>query len=118
MSHFISLEQAISMTSRYRKDNEQLLKDEFKGKNILALSETFDRKEFETVLNQQGCTGLRIYYGMDEERKVHAIIVGVDAQDNDILPANTIDASTVQESIIEVGKRCPVDCPTVSLLNS
>ncbi len=111
--HFISLAQAIEMTTRYRTQKESILSSDFRGKNILSISETFDRDAFDDVLAKPGCVALRIYYSMDVNNIVHAIIVGVNKDNDDMLPGAG-DTS----SIIEDGKICPPLCGTTSPLNS
>jgi hypothetical protein len=110
MSQFIPLEQAIEMTSLYREENESILAEEYRGQNILARCETFAKSQFLDLLNQEACTAIRIYYGMDSEKRVHAIIVGVDDNNADLLPSGF-------ELIIEESTRCPNDCPPTSDLN-
>lgn len=123
MNHFISLEEAIALTSRYRNRKEGILLESERGKNVLALSETFDRAAFDQVLSQPGCTALRIYYGMKENDQVHAVIVGVNASGQDMLPqagAALNDTESQEEGIhiIELGQRCPDLCPEESPLNN
>lgn len=113
MSHFIDLQTAIDMTTTYRNMRENILDPDYKNKNVLALSETFDRSAFDALLGQQGCAQLRIYFGMDGEDLVHAIVVGVDDKDQDMLPDGTNDYR-----IVEVGTRCPLQCPPSSALNT
>lgn len=110
MSSFITLEQAKDMTELYRAEKENILADEYKEQNILARCETFDKSQFTDILNQEACAAIRIYYGMDANLKVHAIIVGVDDNNADLLPSGN-------ELIIEEGSRCPEDCPPSSDLN-
>lgn len=118
MSQFITLPVAIEMTSLYRQNREAILAPNFQGKNILAFSETFDRIVFDTLLAKPGCASIRVYYGMDESLKVHAILVPVDADNHDILPAQESSATTetTGDDIGEQGRRCPVDCPPPSPL--
>ncbi|MEJ8841882.1 hypothetical protein WG954_05755 [Lacibacter sp. H375] len=118
MNHFITLQEAIDMTTLYRAENENILKPEFQNQNILARSEAFERAAFDTLLAKNGCAGLRIYYGMDENYKVHAIIVPTDSNGNDILPAPGLNEEEEGEDIAERGIRCPDLCPTASPLNS
>lgn len=115
-AHFISLNQAIDMTTLYRADKEVILATDYQNQNILPNSETFNRNAFDTLLAKEGCAGLRIYYGMDENLKLHAIIVAVNAANEDILPAL---ASVIvnEEDIVEEGQRCPDLCPPPSPLN-
>jgi hypothetical protein len=116
MNHFISLATAVDMTTRFRDHRENVLKTEYQGQNVLAFSETFDKAAFDVLLGKSEATALRIYYGMDEYLKIHAIIVAVDANNEDILPTAPA-AATVDEDIIDNGNRCPDLCPPQSPLN-
>lgn len=117
MSQFISLQQAVVMTTLYRQQKENVLDPANKGQNILARCETFDRDVFDTLLSKPGCTAIRVYYGMDPALKVHAIIVGVNASNEDMLPAASIGLSGPDDEIGENARRCPDDCPPPSDLN-
>ena len=66
MQHVISLQEAIVLTKRFRENRETVLATAYQGQNLLPLSETFNRNAIEMLLNKPGCTGIRIYYGMDE----------------------------------------------------
>jgi hypothetical protein len=122
MSNFITLEKAKQMTALYRQEMNNVLADPFKGKNILVFSETFDREAFDALLAEDDCTFIRIYYGMSEDLKIHAIGVGVNSKNEDILPAEGIAAAeskvaslTAQAVIIEQAQRCPDSCPSTLL---
>ena len=122
MNHFISLDEAIKMTGLYRQHKENILSGEFKGKNILSFSETFDAEAFRTILSKKDCKSLRIYFGMSEDKKVHAIIVGVNENNEDMLPTvkpgpGSTANLAVGSEIIEQGQLCPPVCPAVSPLN-
>lgn len=120
MSHFIPLEKAIEMNALYRSEKENILAEKFTGQNILAVCESFDRAAFDRLLAQPDCAGIRIYYGMDETLKVHAVIVGYNAQDQDILPSVTTSARSTEDEfggVVEEGNRCPDICPPASPLN-
>ena len=117
MSHSISLDQAITMTQTFRDYRETLLAADYKGRDTLALSETFSKEAILALLVNPLCKSIRIYYGMDSDKKVHAILVGVDASDADILPATS--TSEPSPMIVEQALRCPTICPSVSsALNS
>ena len=118
MNHFISLETATAMTARYRINRNSIVKTEFENSNLLAVCETFERAAFDTILSESGCEHLRIYFGMDEDLKIHAIIVAVDGEGKDILPTGLQRSTTDPGSIIENGNRCPELCPPPSDLNS
>jgi hypothetical protein len=120
MNHFITHAQAREMTRRFRENRDNVLQPEYKGRYLIPDAETFDRAAFDQVLAQEGCTALRIYYGMDEKLDVHAIIVGVDKEGRNIVPTTT---ATNEEGdpesgegdgftgFIETGVRCPPTCP-------
>lgn len=113
VSHFITLPDAKAMTALYRAEKENILAPAYQGQNILSICETFNRAEFDYVLSQSGCVGLRIYFGMTEELKVKVIVVGVNADDQDILPSSQAaptggDPAT---GIVEYGRPCPEHCP-------
>jgi hypothetical protein len=119
-NHFISLQTGIDMTTLYRQEKENILATAYKNQNILPISETFDRAAIDTLLAETGCAAVRIYYGMSEDLLIHAIIVGVDENNEDILPseANVLSNSVeTDESILEQGVRCPEDCAPPSPLN-
>ena len=113
MSHLISLADAADMTAQFRSDRETILASGYQNQNILPKCETFDKSEVDSMLGQTGCTQLRIYYGMDEDHKVHAILVGANSSDEDIIFPNTDNSIILENSI-----RCPYDCPQPSELNS
>jgi hypothetical protein len=113
MSHSISLDQAVTMTTKYRNEKDKALTTDYQG--ILSICESFDRSAIDTLLAETDCTKLRVYFGMDDNAKIHVIIVGVDTNDKDILPP--VSATTNGE-IVETGLICPPACPPSSPLNS
>ena len=116
MNQFISLTTASEMTARFRNECENILKPAFQNLNVLPLSETFDRGASDVLLGKAGAVALRIYYGMDENLKIHAIIVAANENNEDILPSLTL-AVAAEEDIVENGTRCPELCPEPSPLN-
>ncbi|MFM1857655.1 MAG: hypothetical protein RLZ05_715 [Bacteroidota bacterium] len=118
MSKFISLQRAIEMTTLYRKQQEEILQEQFRNKDILVRSETFEKTQIEALLAKKGCEKLRVYYGMDVELKIHAILVPVDINGKDILPdlQQSVE-SAPDEGIVDDGTRCPPLCPPPSELN-
>jgi hypothetical protein len=108
--HDITLQQAITMTQTFRNNKEQILQPQFQGKNILVICESFSRDIFDEILSVPGCAGVRIYFGMNEDLTVRAVMVATDANSADILPATG-------GVIGEVGLPCPPICPPPSALN-
>jgi hypothetical protein len=116
--NLITLDEAVKMTTLYRQEKENILAGPFKGKNILAICETFGREIFDTLLTEDDCVGVRIYYGMSDDLNVHAVVVGVNSANEDILPTSGTAAPMTTPPVIgEDSLRCPDDCPPQSPLN-
>ncbi|HVZ57705.1 MAG TPA: hypothetical protein VG870_13690 [Chitinophagaceae bacterium] len=119
MSNFISLQQAIDMTTRYRNEMGQIVSPLYAGKDILPICEKFDQQAFASLLGEPGCVAVRIYLGMDPDLKIRLIAVGVNDQDQDIIPASAgAGQASTEPYIIEDGIRCPDICPASSPLNT
>lgn len=112
-NHDISLEVAVTMTTDYRANMDTILKDEYQNQGILAVCETFDKGIFQAFIDNPECQRVRIYYGMDDNLKVHAIIVGVNPDGEDMIPTSDADVP-----LYENAERCPPNCPPASVLNS
>jgi len=124
LKHSISLDKVKQLTSRYEKNKKTILKNEFQNGATLPTCETFERAAFDQLLGQDGCVGIRIYYGMDEESNVKLVAVGVDENDQDILKANSnitkitnsnitkIKSAETEEPVFALsdGLRCPPYC--------
>ena len=116
--HSISLERLKELTTHYAKNKNKILKDEFHDNAILPTCETFERAAFDQLLAQEGCVGIRIYYGMDEESNVKLVVVGVDENDQDIRQSasglrKVKTDDTMGEPVLALSDsiRCPPYCP-------
>ncbi len=114
--HFISLSKAVDMTTDYRANKESILATTYQNQDILPLSETFHRNALDTLLAQEGCEGIRVYPGMDENLKIHMLMVGVTEDNEDIIPETNLTENEFT-SIIEEAHRCPPLCAPASPLN-
>lgn len=115
-NHFISVADAKTMTARFRDQKENVLDAAYRGRDLLTVCETFNRDAFDTILAKPACVGLRIYLGMDADMKVKLIIVGVDSNNDDLLPEqSTTGGATGDVDIIERGVPCPPWCPNAPL---
>lgn len=117
-THIIPLATAVEMTARFRNNQNNILKPGYQNANIIPVCETFTRSAVQALLSQSGCEALRIYYGMDENLKIHAILVGVNDNNADILPAQNSLSESSEGVILEDGQRCPPSCPPDSPLNT
>lgn len=94
----VTLAEASGWTANYRKTipaGEIIA--QFVGKNQLM-----------KILNQKGCMGVRVYYGIGDDGKKNLIFVGATADENDM-----VDGIIVEKVIA-----CPPRCPQKNSLNS
>lgn len=94
----VTLRQAASWTADYRNSTSA-------GS---PLAQFYGRNKIEDILNQEGCVGIRIYHGLDENGKRILILVGADKDENDL----------VNGLIVELGPMCPPKCSSSNALNS
>ena len=109
-TNFISLQDARDMATNYRNQKETMLKTNLQNQGILPICETFVRAAFDTILSDTNCVKVRVYLAL-LDNKVRIMAVGVNSNNEDILPSGT------EDKIIEQGQRCPPDCPPPSALN-
>ncbi|MFL5740655.1 MAG: hypothetical protein ACJ75B_10590 [Flavisolibacter sp.] len=132
MQNSITLDQAIKMTTLYRALRSKLPDTGILPQSSLLLCETFSRDIFDFILAEPGCTGMRIYYGMSDDNKLKAIIVGINDKNEDILPSSAPSAVSTATTtstgdptsdpdptggIGEDSNPCPPFCPPPSPLN-
>ena len=97
MSNIINLTQAETETHAYQ--NEQ----QFQG---LTKSCAMDKSAYQQLLAQPGVEKVRTYFGLDSSNRLSIVVVGVDAQGDDI--TNGV--------ILGDSKYCPNFCPSNSPL--
>lgn len=91
----ISLEQAISWTSSFQKKMSLgQLNSQFYGKNAIM-----------SILKQEGCVGIRFYHGINDSGENVIILVGADANENDMTSG----------LIYQDGTKCPPRCSKSAL---
>jgi hypothetical protein len=115
-SHLIDLTTAVTLTTAFRSNRISVLQTQFQSSDILPLSETFNRNDIDLLLAQTGCAAIRIYYGMDSELQLHAVLVAVNEDNEDMLPSTV--SNNGEDIILEEGQRCPIICPPQSPLNN
>ena len=117
--NLISLDKAKKLTGFFKKERGRLVNPGVPFKDVIPYSETFDRSAIDRLLNLEGCVGIRIYNGLDEEFKLHSIIVGVNDKGEDLVIPGTTEGADTEEGglVVEDGVRCPPTCPDTTLLN-
>jgi len=99
----IDLKTASALTANYRAS----------GSGTLTLAQFFGKDIINSILAQTGCMGIRIYYGIDGSGKPALIMVGSDANENDML--GTVASPGV---IANFALPCPNRCSSNNALNS
>ncbi|MEI6595854.1 MAG: hypothetical protein WCO28_09830, partial [Bacteroidota bacterium] len=96
----ISLTAASALTANYRSNQIGI---------GFILGQYFSKDSLNSVLNQETCVGVRIYYGLNADNTTpELVVVGVDANENDL--ANGI--------VLDNGALCPPRCGLTNSLNS
>ncbi len=99
-NHRISVEEAAQHTRRHR---------DARGKAHDIHAGAFHKDQVLELLNQKGCTGIRIYLARKPDGSSTFVATGLDAKGEDITAANC--------TILEDMYPCPPYCPTSSPLN-
>ena len=92
----ITIEQGADLTANYRAKNPNSRKGHFYGRDIL-----------QRLLDQEGCMGIRIYYGIDENDEKELVLVGAQENEDDML-----------ELVVDLSRPCPNRCGSPNDLNS
>ena len=93
----ISLQQGAAMTRKYCNSTTESRQAVFYGINRLN-----------EILSQQGCVGIRIYLARDGADNMQLVLVGADANEQDMLSG----------VILDQGLGCPENCSADNPLNS
>lgn len=117
MSNRISLQQAIDLTTNFRKQKDTIVSADLSGKDIIPACETFDREVFDDLLKTEGCVKVRVYSGLTKDLQFRSVIVAVNDKDEDILPEDLYAVDGGGKVIVEDGQICPPYCPPPSPLN-
>jgi hypothetical protein len=96
----IELAQAVSWTTNYRTKAEPGVE------GVVIKAHFFGREILQKLLEQEGCMGIRMYYARDERGQKQLVLVGADAEGNDI-----------ESMVVDGSKICPPDCSTGGELN-
>ncbi|MBX2964838.1 MAG: hypothetical protein KF845_01745 [Cyclobacteriaceae bacterium] len=100
MSKKISKARAKKMADKFRKE----------GKGIYSVN--FTAEQFERLLKEPNCAGIRVYNAYDEDKKQFTMfLVGTDAKGNNLLPSADDLKDNDPYCIENDGDRCPPDCP-------
>jgi hypothetical protein len=106
----ISRETAKSWINNYeqseiaREPNEKVVKAHFFGKEKL-----------QKLLNKEGCVGVRVYYGQDNNGNQKLFMVGVKSNMDNLLPTDIKSTSEESDFILDDSWDCPPYCPNSNI---
>jgi hypothetical protein len=92
----IPLQEAAGLTAAYRQNHPGQIQGFLFGKTNV-----------EEILNQRGCVSVRSYLGQNPDGSLELIVVGVDANGNDML-----------DKVLDRSHKCPPLCGDQNVLNS
>lgn len=93
----IGLDEAAGLTSRFRKENPGGTQGYF-----------FGREKIMKILNQEKVVGIRVYFGLDDKLNQKLVMVGADANQNDL----------EMGVLMDMGIACPPQCGFQNKLNA
>ena len=93
----ITLAEGAAMTAKYRASNPNKTKAHLIGMNRIH-----------EILDQEGCEGIRIYYGLNDEGDQELVLVGVDRLGDDM------EKGVIMDKLLP----CPSYCPNANPLNA
>ena len=96
----IDLAQASTWTSNYRS------RAEASPEEAIVKAHFYGREVFQRLLDQQGCMGIRIYYALDDNGQKQLVLVGADADGNDM-----------EGMVFDHSSACPPNCSATGSLN-
>ena len=96
----IDLAQAAAWTAGYRGAEGE------NAEGNVTKAHFFGREILHKLLDQEGCMGIRMYYARDEKGQKQLVLVGADAEGNDM-----------EDLVVDGSRVCPPDCSTGGELN-
>ena len=79
------------------------------------LAHYFGFEIIQQILNQEGCIGIRIYYGIDDQGNKQLMLVGVDSAGENLLPLAGGRTTDDEPIIADASFPCPNTCPQTGL---
>ncbi|SNC67281.1 hypothetical protein SAMN06265337_1897 [Hymenobacter gelipurpurascens] len=70
------------------------------------------KSQLDAILGQPGCEGIRVYYGLDDAGNRKLVMVGIDADENDIISTTTTAALRTASSDVESADTASVSVAT------
>ena len=85
--HFVSKEKSIQMIAKYKAMRASIMEGTQKfSMELMSQAERYDSAQsmMAYLVHQKNFTGLRVYYGLNDDNRIVPLICGIDAKGNDI----------------------------------
>jgi hypothetical protein len=96
----IDLNTAKQWVANYRRENPNQTRAHYFGADIVK-----------RILAEHDCSGIRIYYAIDDEGAKQLLIVGADSKGDNLLPASAAALGGGDNEIADLSLPCPTYCP-------
>ncbi len=123
INHYISISDAHDLIARFKANRPGIVRGDFSSADPFTISQTFNDAAVLDLLHQEGCIGLRSYFGMydsetseDKQGKIVLVLCGVDENGNDLDLAVT--STSTGQIILEDAQHCPPICSASSKINN
>ncbi|MEO1053204.1 MAG: hypothetical protein AAFX87_21405 [Bacteroidota bacterium] len=101
----IDLRKAKRWTKRYREQCRE------NGEKNPIKAHFFGCDIINDILAEEGCKGIRIYYGLNDDGEKQLLLVGAKADHNNILPSEVGGKDGASGIIADDSATCPTVCP-------
>jgi len=95
----------LALAKKLVKNYKEKIKDPLKE----CRANYFGKDLILKILSQDGCMGIRMYYGVDDSGKKQLILVGTDAKENNMIPTSE-DARSASYTLADASIPCPDEC--------
>ena len=96
----IDLTTAKRWTSNYRAINSTGVQAHYFGNEII-----------QQLLERPGCVGIRMYYAINDEGERKLLLIGVDANGENLLPSTVARVKDDEDPVVDYSFPCPTYCP-------
>ncbi|GHN02479.1 hypothetical protein WSM22_39680 [Cytophagales bacterium WSM2-2] len=87
-------------TANFQKNDTKGIKAHFFGMDIIK-----------QILSQSGCVGIRMYYALDDNGERKLLLIGVNANGDNLLPSTQMLDAEDPNTIGDMSWPCPTYCP-------
>ena len=95
----VDLETLQKAVGKFKEQNPGSVESHFFGKDCIN-----------QLLDQPGCVGIRVVYGVGENNEPQLFLVSVDDSEKSLLPGSSLDGGGSEYLIVDHSRPCPPYC--------